>query len=590
METRKLRLDRVLVSPRPLLLSFVESLFVMVEANVLHREQKSIADENPPSRLGADVSRLHYCKMLQIGLQAAMAIRDRRLVFQCSYRTYDLLLPLLQLELPSPFLLAPLLSTFFALKECFSWAEVSARDVVYLEQWTRAAPARAIHLGDGRRLLACVSHELVQLLGEIDEPVALAPLLTEMLSDLEAEFEVASKTAAEIEAKQNAPKEGAPPPPAPAKGKAAPAPAKGAPPPPTGNIEFKAEVVVASPEVLALKNYLLSRVETAEASAAFAKKIPDDIAAQILPPLAKARDASVAALLPFAQHPRYMEFAAHVASAAFDNKEWATVQAVFAQVFDQLKARQALFVELRNAPAKEAAAPPAPVEPYTDRHQKAVCSLQRWMPVLHRRAKLRRAWRSLSTRDMGARARLQMLRGLALFKAATTPTIALAGAAAPPAAPAKGAAPPAAAVSADDGKREKAITAQELLDVMNSLRRAVVLACRSKKWVLMVEAVGAMWDVLSAQGRGAPGAAQAEGALALPLQVACMCVVQMVNFLRTGLAQERIPRGAPHPGYSPCAPQSNPSLPVHDRSPHGAGRAGGRYNTVSCGGQSCGRF
>jgi hypothetical protein len=56
--------------------------------------------------------------------------------------------------------------------------------------------------------------------------------------------------------------------------------------------------------VLALKNYLLSRVETAEGSANFAKRMPDDIAAAILPPLNKARDASVAALLPFAQHPR----------------------------------------------------------------------------------------------------------------------------------------------------------------------------------------------------------------------------------------------------------------------------------------------
>ena len=57
-----------------------------------------------------------------------------------------------------------------------------------------------MHLGDERRLLACIGYELVEVLTQLSENEAVRPRLEMMLKDVLEEAEDAAKIAAMMEA------------------------------------------------------------------------------------------------------------------------------------------------------------------------------------------------------------------------------------------------------------------------------------------------------------------------------------------------------------------------------------------------------
>ena len=103
----------------------------------------------------------------------------------------------------------------------------------------------AVHLGDERRLLACIGYELVEVLTQLSENEAVRPRLEMMLKDVLEEAEDAAAVVREMEEKKAGHKDDAP---KDAKGGKAAPPAKGAPPV-AATIEFVEEIVAMTREV-----------------------------------------------------------------------------------------------------------------------------------------------------------------------------------------------------------------------------------------------------------------------------------------------------------------------------------------------------
>ena len=276
-----------------------------------------------------------------------------------------------------------------------------------------------------------------------------------------------------------------------------------------------------------MKDFLLSRPELQPASTEYSKKMPNDLAAHILPGLVQGRQQAVTALASMTSHVRYLDMVAHVCASSFERAEWAVVQQMYEQAFGMLGTRHEAMKERMAETAKELGSAEA-TEEADEAQQRAACVLQRWLPFLHRRRQVLTAWRKLSAREHCARARLCLLHGVTLYKSQSQAVVDLKGGASDAKAGGKDAAKhhDESAAQHTDG-----ISSEAIKESLTHMQRAVVLACRGRRWRLMLEGVHWLWNIVTTECRTTEQLLLAS----LPLQIGAMCVCQMLSTVQASL-------------------------------------------------------